>query len=505
MKLYYSGHRYVFACEQSLLVLFPEERPEYPETRDTENAAYISLSEGNRWATAVTRLYRDGRRCLGTARIERCRLTDGPVRDRLLQRILRLSFYRAARRHTGRDLPWGALTGVRPGKLALRYLESGLDRPGTAAALERDFFVSPERAALCAEAGAHSLAVKGSLRPEDVCLYVGIPFCPTRCAYCSFVSVGVEKSAELIEPYLAALRREIAATGEIVRRLGLRPVALYIGGGTPTTLSAEQLSELMSALREAFDLSALREYTVEAGRPDTVTAEKLGVLRENGCGRVSVNPQTMSDGVLRAIGRRHTAEETVNAYRLARDAGFCSVNMDLIAGLPSDTREGFRETLSKVIKLDPENVTVHTLSLKKGTRITVEGTALPGEETVSGMLEDAEKALKNAGYRPYYLYRQKYISGGFENVGWCRPGTESLYNVCIMEELCTVLAMGAGGSTKLVNPRRGFIERLTEKKYPREFIDTADEAVLRRKEIEAFYARERILDPAGPENQEETI
>ena len=504
MKLYYSGHRYAFACEQSLLVLFPEERPEYPQTRETENAAYLSLSRGEKWATAVTRLYRDGGRYTGAARVETRRLTDRAAEDRLLQRILRLSFYRAARRYTGRDLPWGALTGVRPGKLALRYLEAGEDEAGAAAALERDFFVSPERAALCARAGTRSLAAKRTLRPEDVCLYVGIPFCPTRCAYCSFVSVGVEKTADLVEPYLAALFREIAATGETVRRLGLRPAALYIGGGTPTTLSPGQLERLMGALREAFDLTNLREYTVEAGRPDTVTAEKLRVLAENGCGRVSVNPQTMSDGVLKAIGRRHTAEETVAAYRLAREAGFRSVNMDLIAGLPTDTREGFRATLDEVLALDPENVTIHTLSLKKGTRITLEGTALPGEETVSGMLEDAAAALRGAGYGPYYLYRQKYISGGFENVGWCRPGTESLYNVCIMEELCTVLAMGAGGSTKLVNPRRGYIERLTEKKYPRQFIDTLEEAVRRRKDVEEFYAREHILDPAGPEQQEET-
>ena len=503
MKLYYSGHRYAFACEESLLVLFPEERPEYPETPSKENAAYLSIREGEKWATAVVRLYRDGGRYTGEARVETRLLTDGAERDRLLQRLLRLSFYRAARRYTGKDLPWGALTGVRPGKIALRYLESGLGREGAAAAMSRDFFVSPGRAALCVRAAERSLAAKRSLDPRDVCLYVGIPFCPTRCAYCSFVSVGVEKTGKLIEPYLEALLREISATGETVRRLGLRPAALYIGGGTPTTLSPAQLEKLMAALRESFDLSALREYTVEAGRPDTVTAEKLRVLRENGCGRVSVNPQTMSDAVLSAIGRRHTAEETLRAYEEARNAGFESVNMDLIAGLPTDTREGFRDTLEKVLALGPENVTVHTLSLKKGTKITLEGTEIPGEETVSGMLEDAAAALEGAGYGPYYLYRQKYISGGFENVGWCRPGTESLYNICIMEELCTILAMGAGGSTKLINPLRGYIERITEKKYPREFIGTLEEAILRRRDVEEFYAREHFLDPEGPENTEE--
>ena len=492
MKLYYTGHDYRYACEQSLLVLFPTERPEYSEEQVKENAAYLSLHYGKTWVTASCRIYRDGV-FDGSARVRKALLTDELSIHRLLPKILRLAFYRAAERCTGKSLAWGALTGVRPAKLATRLLEEGLSAKSAVSRMKKDFFVSPSRAELCVETAKASLAVKRSLEPQDVCLYVGIPFCPTRCAYCSFVSIGVERSHKLLTEYLPALYREIDATGEAVKKAGLRPVALYIGGGTPTTLSAPQLAELMERISAAFDLSAIREYTVEAGRPDTITPEKLEALKLHGCDRVSINPQTMNDSVLEAIGRRHSAADTLRAYGEACDAGFAAVNMDLIAGLPTDTAESFAKTLDTVLSLDPENITVHTLSMKKGSHILLEGRAIPGEEEVSAMLDYASEKLYAAGYRPYYLYRQKYISGGFENIGWCKPGFESVYNLCIMEELCTILAMGGGGSTKLTNPNTGYIARITDKKYPREYIDTIDDAVKAREEICAFYRREHLL------------
>ena len=492
MKLYYTGHDYRYACEQSLLVLFPTERPEYTEECVKENAAYLTLHRGSTWVTATCRVYRDGV-FDGSARVRTDALTDELTIHRLLPKILRLAFYRAAERCTGKALPWGALTGVRPAKLATRMLEEGLSERAAVSRMRKDFFVSRSRASLCVETARASLVVKRSLAPEDVCLYVGIPFCPTRCAYCSFVSIGVEKSHKLLTEYLPALYKEIDATAKAVKETGLRPVALYIGGGTPTTLSAPQLCELMERLETAFDLSHLREYTVEAGRPDTITPEKLAVLKKYGCDRVSINPQTMNDGVLEAIGRRHSSADTLRAYGEARDAAFEAVNMDLIAGLPTDTPESFARTLDKVLSLDPENITVHTLSMKKGSHILLEGRSIPGEDAVGEMLDYAEEKLYAAGYIPYYLYRQKYISGGFENIGWCKPGFESVYNLCIMEELCTILAMGGGGSTKLTNPHTGYIARITDKKYPREYIDTIDEAVEGRNEICEFYCREHLL------------
>ena len=264
---------------------------------------------------------------------------------------------------------------------------------------------------------------------------------------------------KLIEPFMDALMLDIEATAAEVRRAGLRPVSIYMGGGTPTTLSAAQLERLCAKLEREFDLSALREYTVEAGRPDTISLDKLETLRAHGVGRVSVNPQTMSDSVLEAIGRRHTAQDIVDALALVRKCGGLEVNMDLIVGLPTDTSEGFSRTLDEVLSLAPENITVHTLSLKRGSGLTLAGRGLPEADEVRAMLDEAMARLRGSGYEPYYLYRQKNMAGGFENVGWALPGTENLYNICIMEELCSIIAMGAGGSTKLTQIPPGIHKR----------------------------------------------
>ena len=295
---------------------------------------------------------------------------------------------------------------------------------------------------------------------------------------------------KLIAPFVDALEQEIAATGEQARALGLRPVAVYFGGGTPTTLSPQQLERVCTALENSFDLGALREFTVEAGRPDTITEEKLEVLRAHGVDRVSVNPQTMSDTVLEAIGRRHSAADILTALETVRRVGGFAVNMDLIAGLPADSAAGFRSTLEQVLALSPENITVHTLSLKKGSRITTEGAALPGAEEVGAMLDFAAEALRGADYEPYYLYRQKFMSGGFENVGWTKKGFVNLYNICIMEELCSILAMGGGGSTKLVRHDGGRNLRFIAPKYPLEYIGAIDSVCAAKEKIGSFYRKE---------------
>lgn len=354
--------------------------------------------------------------------------------------------------------------------------------------------MSPERGALCLDTAKAGLAVKKTLAPRDIALYVGIPFCPTRCHYCSFVSHSVEKSMKLIAPFLDALMIEIDCLSRLARGLELNILSVYIGGGTPTTLSAGELTLLMKKLASSFNLSRLREYTVEAGRPDTITKEKLDVIRAHGATRVSINPQTMSDAVLRAIGRRHTAEDVLAAVDLARRAGFPVINMDLIAGLPDDTVEGFASTLEKVLALRPENITVHTLSRKKGTRVMLDGPALPSGDEVAVMLDAAEKSLRGEGYVPYYLYRQKFMSGGFENVGWSRPGAENLYNILIMEELSTILSLGGGGVTKLVGPRSGKIERIFNPKYPYEYIDCLDSILSKKSRIKEFYDLGVIYD-----------
>jgi oxygen-independent coproporphyrinogen-3 oxidase len=260
-----------------------------------------------------------------------------------------------------------------------------------------------------------------------------------------------------------------------------------VGGGTPTPLSAAELDRLLGALRERFDLTACRELTVEAGRPDTVTSEKLSVLKSRGVDRVSVNPQTMSDAVLAAIGRHHTVGQVYDAVAMVKDAGGLALNMDLIAGLPGDTPETFEATVEAVLSLKPENITVHTLALKKGSRFLTEGADLPDGAAVGEMLACAREKLTAGGYAPYYIYRQKFMSGSFENVGWTTPGHENIYNICIMEELCSILAMGAGGSTKLIAPG-GVVKRLMAPKYPREYMERIDDTCAAKARIGAFYA-----------------
>ena len=486
VKLYFRGHEYRYAVEQMLLTLFPEERPEYAQGVPAGDRMEIRLHRAAKMTTASCLLYRGGV-FRGFARMNKPDAADTLGRERAEQRLIKNAMYRAAL-SAGHEKPaWGALTGVRPGKLLTPLLRSGLGEDEALRRFTEDYDVSPRRAALCLDAARHTLAAEASLEEKDVCLYLGVPFCPTRCAYCSFVSQSVEKSMKLIAPFLDALEQEIEATGEQCRALGLRPVSLYFGGGTPTTLSAQQLERVCKKLEECFELSALREFTVEAGRPDTITEEKLRVLRAHGVDRVSVNPQTMSDAVLEAIGRRHTAADILTALEKVRTIGGFAVNMDLIAGLPGDDPEGFRSTLGQVLALAPENVTVHTLSLKKGSRILTEGAALPGAAEVAAMLDYAEERLRAAGYGPYYLYRQKFMSGGFENVGWTRPGHVNLYNICIMEELCSILAMGGGGSTKLIRHDGGRNLRFIAPKYPLEYIEGIAGVCGEKQRIGEFY------------------
>ena len=488
MELFLRHHDHKYAVEQSLLMLFPEERPVYPERPSGgEKAAVVSLHRGKTWVTAVTVLTAPGGgRCVGRARFRAAEAVGSVTSARLEQRAVKRSFYRAAVAYLEKKPEWGSLSGIRPAKLMRNLLAEGLGEKAAARRFMELYDVSPTRAALCLSAARAAAAADAALGARDICLYVGVPFCPTRCAYCSFVSQSVERATALTGPYVDALELDIRATAAAVKAAGLRPVALYIGGGTPTALSAIQLDRVLSALEREFDLSACRELTVEAGRPDTITAKKLSALKGHGVTRLSVNPQTMSGHVLAAIGRRHTAADTVSALSLVRAAGDFAVNMDLIAGLPEDTVEGFQESVDKVIALSPENITVHTLALKKGSRITLEGTALPPAEAVGAMLAAAKEKLYAAGYAPYYLYRQKFMSGGFENLGWCRPGTENLYNICVMEELRSVVAMGAGASTKLT-VGDGLLKRRFAPKYPAEYIGRIAEICADKNRIGAFY------------------
>ncbi len=499
MKLYFEipnynwqPERYKYSVEQMMLMLFPGERPEYPEGyAPSGNEAVFSLDRKSDRTAVTARVTRPEGTAQGETQVESRLLDEAPERVyHTLQHALKMAFYQAGTEILGQEPPWGALTGVRPVKLPTRCMLAGGTPEQAQAELEEEYRVSPLRAQLAVDCAQASLAVDREVREDQVSLYIGIPFCPTRCAYCSFVSADVGRTLKLVEPYLETVLEEVEYTGRVLRESGLSIHSLYVGGGTPTTLSAGQLERLFSSARAHLPLETCVEYTVEAGRPDTITREKLEVLRRQGVERISINPQTLEDEVLAAIGRKHSARDILDAYALAREVGFDSVNMDLIAGLPRDSFEGFRRSLEGVLSLKPENVTVHTLALKKGSRLMEEGGALPSGEETARMLDFSRDTLRGAGYLPYYLYRQKYMSGSLENVGWCLPGKESVYNIIMMEELQTVVSIGGGGVTKLVDRKNGRIVRLPNPKYPHDYLSSRNKILAQKDEIAAFY-RER--------------
>ena len=486
MKLTFRGHDDRYAVEQSLLAFFPEERPVY-EGEDGPRHAEVTLHQGAVYATGVTALTYDGKTARASARVSLAGAADEYERERLRQRALKLSFFRAARDITGATPSWGALTGIRPAKLVRTMLEEGYTPARADRELRDVYCVSPARRRLALESAEAGLRAKRDLKPNDISLYIGIPFCPTRCAYCSFVSASVEKSFHLMTPYLEALTAEVEAAGRMVKETGLRIKSFYMGGGTPTTLSAGQMDALLTAVNKAFDLSGCVEYCIEAGRPDTIDREKLQMLLDHGADRISVNPQSLEPRVLRAIGRQHSPEDIEKAMTLATSMGFPHVNMDLIAGLPADTPEGFRRTLDRCLTFGADNITVHTLSLKKGSRILLEGLPIPTAEEVAEMLDYADPALRARGFAPYYLYRQKYMSGSFENVGWCISGAEGLYNIYIMEELHSILSLGAGGSTKMVDAAHNRIERVFHPKFPLEYIQRPEKLAENLESFRRFH------------------
>lgn len=351
------------------------------------------------------------------------------------------------------------------------------------------FLVTEPKLELCKKAVEGEKSIVDLSKDNSFSLYLSVPFCPTRCSYCSFVSHSVEKAQNIIPKYVELLCRELEITAKIAKKLGLRLETVYMGGGTPTTLSAEQLNCVLGTVNRCFDTSTVREFTVEAGRPDTIDKDKLLAIKQNGITRISINPQTMNDDVLSAIGRNHTAQDTVSAFNLAREIGFDNINMDLIAGLPTDTLDSFKNTLDAILKLDPESVTVHSLSMKRASTLNTSGRhgEIQAGSVASKMVNYSRETLIENGILPYYMYRQSKTVGNLENVGYSKHGYEGLYNVYIMDETHTILACGASAVTKLKENRQKNIERIFNFKYPYEYISGFDELILRKTKIGEFY------------------
>ena len=467
MELTIFGHDDRYSVEQLLLSLFPQQ----------EISAVSRLCRGNTWLTAVTEVEIGGKK---TRAARRLKATDETVR--LRRRILQQSVYLAALPHLAEVPAWGALAGVRPTKLSTRHLLAGGTRKSAEKELADVYFVTPGRRKLALDCSESTVSAIENTNQDDISLYIGIPFCPTRCSYCSFVSRTVGKRTDLIDPYLHALYQELEHTGKLLANSGKTIRTIYIGGGTPTTLDNDQIAQLLDRVYQAFDLSRCVEFTVEGGRPDTLTAEKLRIIKEHGADRMSINPQTMIDSVLRACGRPHTGADIISRYKEAEAAGFTAINMDLIAGLPTDTYEGFCRSLDQVAALNPANITVHTLALKKGADLFEKRVELPDFGTVSQMVDYAESVLRRLGYKPYYLYRQKYMSGSFENVGWSRDNLDCLYNIYMMEEVHTILSLGGGGMNK-VNLPDGTLQRFHNPKFPEQYIAQIGDVLKQKEEL----------------------
>lgn len=485
MNLCNIGHSFNYELEKLIRIFLPFEKIKFFDRpyEDTRYAICERRRENGGWRLDV-KLMLDG---IAESRSELAE-SDGESEDKLCERRLAVLLYECFSSITGYRPPWGILTGVRPAKLFSR-LSSAEGTENAKRYFEKELMVTQEKISLCEEAVAGEERITALSRKNSFSLYISIPFCPSRCSYCSFVSHSVSNAGKLIPEYIRLLCTELEAVARETKELGLRLETVYIGGGTPTAISAEQLETVMNTVSSAFDTKYTSEYTVEAGRPDTVTAEKLSVIRRGGATRISVNPQSMRDSVLEAIGRRHTAAQTVEAFKTARRAGFDNINMDLIAGLPTDTPDGFRETLSRVTELDPESVTVHSLSMKRASSLSAAG-IIPDTaagEAAAEMVDYARRILSENGIVPYYMYRQSKTVGNLENVGYSKPGYECLYNVYIMDETHSILACGASAVTKLREPGGDYIERIFNFKYPYEYISRFSEIEERKKGIAAFY------------------
>lgn len=481
MTICFKGNNYKYEIEAVMKLFLPMQSFEFLYEETVSNGDYCIISREIRNDKVI--LYVKALLNGHTADEEDESLS--PSDDELaLCRML----FACMKKLTGITPAWGCLTGIRPVKKVNQLLDNGFDKQEIFDYLKQNYYVSDDKLELAYNTAVTQEKYLKNISKKSFSLYISVPFCPTRCSYCSFVSHSIESSSakKLLPQYADMLCKEIELTAEIASELSLNLDTVYIGGGTPTSLEAEQLENVMNSVQKNFDISKIREYTVEAGRADTITAEKLKIIKKYGATRISINPQTMNDDVLKAIGRKHTAAQTAEAFLLAKSLGFDNINMDTIAGLPTDTLDSFKNTIDTVTELNPQSITVHTLTIKRSSALFQED-KINIDKSLDEMVSYAYNQLTDKGYSPYYLYRQKNTVGNLENVGYSKKDKESLYNIYIMEEIQTILAVGASGSSKLVHPVTNKIERLFNYKFPYEYISRFDQMLEKKEKIKLFY------------------
>jgi len=408
---------------------------------------------------------------------------------RLQKQKLASVLYQALVEMTGKEMPWGFLTGIRPTKIVHEMMEENLTDEEIKKRLLEFYFIREDKIQLMMEVAKKEKEILDKNKDNELSIYIGIPFCPTRCLYCSFTSYAIEKREKQVEDYLDALEKEILSSRKYLKDKFIR--SLYIGGGTPTSLNAAQLERLLIQINKSFFMDEIEEFTVEAGRPDTITKEKLNLLKKYHVNRISINPQTMDNETLVRIGRKHNKEDIIKAFYMARELGFDNINMDLILGLPGEDRKNLSYTMSQIQKLSPDSITVHTMAIKRASRLkeTLDDYSLIDENEIEKMIEMSYESAIQMGMQPYYLYRQKNMLGNFENVGYAKVGKESVYNIQIMEEKESILALGAGAITKLVDKENNKIERIANVKNVDEYIKRIDEMILRKEAGMDFFEK----------------
>ena len=478
MKLCLINHSFKYELEKLIRIFLQFEKIEFFDTFISEDNVVVTEIKGNK---AKASLYLNNE-------LFKYEILLNSFDEKNKELKLATALFNCFCEATGYISQWGLLTGVRPAKLWSR-LKDSMGETNAERYFKEELLVSDKKVSLCKKTNLGEDTIIGLSKPNSYSLYISIPFCPTRCSYCSFVSHSIDKAKKLIPEYVNKLCEEIIITSKIAKKNNLKLETVYIGGGTPTAIDEYNLERIMKTVSENFDLSNIREYTVEAGRPDTITAQKLTVIKNNGATRISINPQTMNDSVLETIGRKHTEKQTVDSFKLARSLGFDNINMDLIAGLPTDNIESFKTTIDKVLKLNPESVTVHSLSFKRSSNLNFDDNIKSRniDAEASLMVDFALETLTENGILPYYMYRQSKTVGNLENVGYAKKGFECLYNVYIMDETHSILACGASSVSKLREPGGNFIDRIFNFKYPYEYIDRFDEIIARKDGINDFY------------------
>ncbi|MBO5939472.1 MAG: coproporphyrinogen dehydrogenase HemZ [Clostridia bacterium] len=481
------------------MIFFPGERFGQKDTEEAgidEPILYVRSEENEGTVSAVARIDWKGESCQREYVAEQ---NDYRTAERTLKLAVGGAVLAALGEHIGYRPAWGMMIGVRPSKVASELLDAGISKTRVKKILNTDYLVIPKKAALATDIALTEKRIVGEPSAKDCSVYISIPFCPSRCTYCSFVSYTSKRLLGLIPQYLIRLKEDIRSNFETINRLGLRVRTIYIGGGTPTILNEEQIKDLLSYIATLTDVSTLQEYTMEAGRPDTITQEKLLIAKEYGVTRVSVNPQSLCDDVLCGIGRNHSVEEFFRAFEDARCAKISTVNVDLIAGLPGDNFRRFSSTMDQILQIAPENITVHTFCVKKSAeilRLNSDIYSIRGGDA-GKCVDYSQIRTHQAGYIPYYMYRQKNTVGNYENVGFSLPGYEGLYNIYMMEEIHSIFAAGAGAVTKLVD-RTGLsdearnIERLFHQKYPYEYLEE-DRSTAFAQTAEKFYQKHGML------------